>query len=100
MGCLVYRMSRFIGESNIWRIGMSSLLALFNLAKSCSYYTYNSYEAILASFKFGGQTKNRQTAKLKSPPNILCIRYYIVVLLCAFEVIFLINGPNFLALAM
>ena len=35
----------------------------------------NSYEAVLASFKFGGQTKNRQTTKLKSPPNILCIRY-------------------------
>ena len=33
------------------------------------------YEAILASFKFGGWMKNRQTAKLKSPPNILRIRY-------------------------
>ena len=47
----------------------------FNLVKSCSCYTYNSYEAILASFKFGGRTKNRQTAKLKSPPNIPRIRY-------------------------
>ena len=35
----------------------------------------NSYKAILALFKFGEQTKNRQTAKLKSPPNKLRIRY-------------------------
>ena len=38
-------------------------------------HTYNSYETILAFLKFGGRTKNRQTAKLKSPPNKLCIRY-------------------------
>ena len=31
--------------------------------------------AILALFKFGGQAKNHQTAKLNSPPNKLCIRY-------------------------
>ena len=35
----------------------------------------NSYKIILVLFKFGGQTKNRQTAKLKSPPNKLRIRY-------------------------
>ena len=40
----------------------------FNLAKSCSSYAYNSYETILALFKFGRQTKlNHQTAKLISP---------------------------------
>ena len=62
--------SQIFGESvsnRCWRY--------FNLAKSCSCYTYNSNEAILASFKFGRRTKNRQTAKLKSSPNILWIRY-------------------------
>ena len=52
----------------------------FNLAKSYSYYTFNSYEAILASFKFGGRTKNCQTAKLKSPPNKLHLRYILMEL--------------------
>ena len=41
--------------------------------KGCSCYTYNSYKTILASFNFGGWTKNRQTAK--SLPNKLRIRY-------------------------
>ena len=30
----------------------------------------NSYKTILALFKFGGLTKNRQTAKLKSPYSL------------------------------
>ena len=29
----------------------------------------------LVLFKFGGRTKNRQTAKLKSPPNKLHMQY-------------------------
>ena len=62
---------KYVGEPNIWRIDEVIVVGIiFNLAKSCSCYTYNSNEAILASFKFGGQTKNRQTAKFKSPPNI------------------------------
>ena len=36
---------------------------------------HNSYKTILASFNFGRRTKNRQTAKLKSPPNKLRIWY-------------------------
>ena len=63
--------SRIFGESvsnQCWRY--------FYLAKSCSCYTYNSYETILMSFKFGGWTKNHQTAKLKSPSNKLCIWYF------------------------
>ena len=47
----------------------------FNLAKSCSCYTYNSYKTTLALFKFCKRTKNRQTTKLKSSLNKLCIRY-------------------------
>ena len=47
----------------------------FNLAKSCSCYTYNSYETILALFKFCGQTKSHQATKLKAPPNIQRVRY-------------------------
>ena len=33
--------------------------------------TYNSYETILALFKFGEQMKNCRTANLKSSPNKL-----------------------------
>ena len=35
----------------------------------------NSYKTLLVLFKFGGQTKNCQTAKLKSSSNMLHIRY-------------------------
>ena len=35
---------------------------------------------ILALFKFGGQTKNCHTAKLKLLPNKLCIQYKIIVM--------------------
>ena len=53
----------------------------FNLAKSCSCYPYNSYETILALFKFGRQTKNRQTAKLKPLPKMR-IRYIMCLYVC------------------
>ena len=43
----------------------------------------NSYKTILALFKFGGQTKNHQTAKLKSPPNIPRIWYMTYIMHCA-----------------
>ena len=70
-----YHISTFIGESNIGESAGNCCWRHFNLAKSCSCYTYNSYETILALFKFGGQTKNRQTTKLKPPPNKLRIQY-------------------------
>ena len=35
----------------------------------------NNYKTILALFRFGGQTKNRQTTKLKSSPNKLRTQY-------------------------
>ena len=63
--------SQIFGESvdsRCWRY--------FNLAKSCcNCYTYNGYETILALFKFGGQPKSHQTAKLKSLPTKLHIWY-------------------------
>ena len=47
---------------------------------------------MLALFKFDGQTNNCQTAKLKSPPNKMCIRYIenglpVVLIYC-------LNQPN------
>ena len=44
----------------------------------------NSYKTILALIKFGGQPKNRQTTKLKSPPNKLRIRDIVSVALHPF----------------
>ena len=51
-----------VGVTLIWR-------------KAVAVIHINSYKTILVLFNFGGQTKNRQTAKLKSPPNIPRIRY-------------------------
>ena len=51
-----------VGVALIWRKAVAAI-------------HINSYKAILALFNFGGQTKNCQTAKLKSPPNIPRIRY-------------------------
>ena len=45
--------------SHIWRKAVAAVC------------TYNSYETLIASFKFGRQSKNCQTAKLKSLPNKL-----------------------------
>ena len=52
-----------VGVTLIWR-------------KAVAAVHINSYKTLFAIFKFGGQTKNRQTAKLKSPPNIPRIRYF------------------------
>ena len=63
----IYRISRFIGESsaNICESVGNCCWRHFNLVESCSCYPYiaNSYETILALFKFDGQMK-------KSPNNI------------------------------
>ena len=50
--------------------------------RSCNCYAYNSYETILALFKFGGLGKNRQTTKLKLSPNKLRVRYITKALKC------------------
>ena len=50
--------------------------------RSCNCYAYNSYETILALFKFGRQAKNCQTVKLKLSPNKLCVRYITKALNC------------------
>ena len=55
-----------VGVTLIWR-------------KAVAAVHINSNKTLLALFKFGGQTKNCQTAKLKSPPNIPRIRYVCIL---------------------
>ena len=42
--------------------------------RSCSCYTYNICETVMALFKFKGGIKIHLTTKLKSPPNKLFIQ--------------------------
>ena len=65
-----YHISRFIGKLNLANRSVGIILIWL---KACSCYAYNSYDTILTLFKFGRQTKIRQTAKLKSPPNTVYV---------------------------
>ena len=57
-------MSQILANQSVIVVGITLIWQ-----KAVAAIRINSYKTILALFKFGGQTKNCQTAKLKSLPN-------------------------------
>ena len=63
---LIYWRVEYLANQSIIVVGVTLIWR-----KAVSFIHNNSYKTILVLLKFGRQTKNHQTAKLKSPPNKL-----------------------------
>ena len=74
--CMIYRIRRIIGESNIWRIDQKSLFGITLIwQKAVAISKHISCMPEMASFKFGGLKIIHQAAKLNTLPIILRIWY-------------------------